>query len=100
MMRDHDDDEDEYRPARRRGTPTVERSSRPVERKIISPRMIKTLRWASIVGNSWCVIVVFLILSGIWSFGNDTSDIYLKVITMLVAMLNVLWAWLFPNGDE
>lgn len=95
MARDDDDDRD-YRPQRQR---PVMRSG-PVERKIISPRAINTYRFAMIGGNVWCGVVMFLLLSGMWSFTSSPSDIYLKVITMIVAGLNLLWAWLFPTGES
>lgn len=90
------DDDDDYEPPRQRQAGR----SGPVERKIISPRAINTYRWAMIIGTAWCGVWMFLILSGIWTFTASTSDIYLKVITMIISGLNILWAWLFPTGDS
>lgn len=96
MAREFDDDE---RPSRGAGGRTVVRD-RTVEKKIISPRAVNTYRTFVIGGSIWLTAVTFILLSGIWTFTNAPSDIYLKVITMIIGGLNILFSWLFPTGDN
>ena len=89
------DDDDDYQPPRQRQG----MRSAPVERRVISPRAINTYRLALIIGTVWSAVWMFLVLSGIWSYTNSTSDIYLKVSTLIVNLLCILFAWLMPTGD-
>lgn len=91
----YDDDED-FVPSRGHRS-----SSHSTERRVISPRAIKTYRIFILISMIWNAVAVTLLTTGMWTpQEGDASDIWLRAATLFFTAIGIAFAWLMPNGDE
>lgn len=89
------DDDDDPVPSR------SHRSTGPVERRVISPRAIKTYRAFILLSVVWNAVVVMLLTTGIWTVeSGDVSDVWLRATTLFLSGAGIIFAFLMPNGDN
>jgi hypothetical protein len=49
----------------------------------------------------WDSVIVALLMTGIWTIRRgDTSDVWVMSATFFVSVVGIVFAWLFPSGDN